>query len=149
MTSYQLAQINIAAMKTTFDDPVMSGFVGRLDEINTLAQRSPGFVWRLMVDPSETGYSDITGETNVLVNMSVWETLDDLKNYVFQSRHLELMKAKKKWFNKMQDMHLALWWIPAGHIPDVQEGAGKLRLIRQEGPTAAAFSFAQSFDTPD
>lgn len=148
MKDYQLAQINIAKMKTGIDDPALSGFVGRFEEINALAEQSPGFVWRLMLNPFETGYSAITGEFNVVVNMSVWETLDDLKNYVYDSEHLALLKAKNKWFRKMSDRHLALWWIPAGHTPGIQEGVDKLQLIQQDGPTVAAFSFTQSFAKP-
>ena len=47
---YHLAQMNIGRLLAPIDDPLLAGFVARLDEINTLAERSPGFVWRLQTD---------------------------------------------------------------------------------------------------
>jgi hypothetical protein len=51
-----LAQVNIGRMKAPLEDPLMAGFVGRLDEINALADRSPGFVWRLQTGEGNATY---------------------------------------------------------------------------------------------
>jgi hypothetical protein len=105
---YHLAQVNIGKMHTDLEDPVMSGFVERLDEINALADNSEGFVWRFQADEGDATYLRPFDDKLVLFNMSVWETLEDLKNYAYASTHLELLKAKTNWFRKIEDAHLAL-----------------------------------------
>lgn len=148
MQKFHLAQINIAKAKAAMDSVVMKGFVDRLDEINQLADNSVGFVWRLK---SEEGATTISAfeDPSVIVNMSVWQDLDALKNYVYKSVHLELLKAKNSWFDKMADAHQVLWWIPASHIPSVAEGKEKLRYIQEHGATEFAFNFAKNFPSPE
>jgi hypothetical protein len=51
-----LTQVNIARMKAPLESPIMADFVARLDEINSLADRSPGFVWRLQTDEVNATY---------------------------------------------------------------------------------------------
>ena len=148
MQKFHLAQINIAKAKAAMDSLVMKGFVDRLDEINQLADNSAGFVWRLK---SEEGAATISAfeDPSIIVNMSVWQDLDALKNYVYKSVHLELLKEKNSWFDKMADAHQVLWWIPASHIPSVAEGKEKLIYIQEHGATEFAFNFAKNFPSPE
>jgi heme-degrading monooxygenase HmoA len=147
MQQFHLAQINIATAKAAMDSVIMKGFIDRLDEINQLADKSPGFIWRLK---SEEGTATITGfeDPSIIVNMSVWEDLDSLKNYVYKSVHLQLLKEKNTWFNKMSDAHQVLWWVPSSHIPSISEGEEKLKYIREHGVTDVAFNFAKNFPSP-
>lgn len=142
---YHLAQVNIAKMKAYLDDPIMSGFVQRLDEINTLADNSNGFVWRFQTDEGGATYLRPYEDKRILFNMSVWETIDDLKNYVYSSKHLELLKSKEIWFSKLGAAHLALWWIEKGKMPTVEEALDKLSLIQTKGPLPDAFNFSKLF----
>ena len=146
---YHLAQVNVALMNADLDDPIMSGFVQRLDEINTLADGSKGFVWRLQTEAGDATYLRPFDDKCILFNMSVWETLEDLRNYVYTSKHVELLKSKANWIKKQNEAHLALWWIQKGHIPSVEEALEKLRLIRAKDPSPEAFNFAKPYPVSD
>jgi len=145
---YHLAQINVALAKAEMESAVMQGFVSRLEEINTLADSSPGFVWRLQDESGDATSILVFDEPLLLVNMSVWESLEALKNYVYQSLHVEVLRNRSAWFDAMKETHLALWWIPAGHIPTTVEAKKKLEHIRQHGPTAEAFTFGKPYPAP-
>jgi hypothetical protein len=147
MQKFQLAQINIANAKAAMDSAIMKGFVDRLDEINQLADHSPGFVWRLKVEVGEATINAFE-DPSVIVNMSVWADLESLKHYVYKSVHVQLLKEKNSWFDKMAEAHQVLWWVPYGHIPTVAEGKDRLRFIQQQGATEFAFNFARNFPAP-
>lgn len=147
MQKFQLAQINIAKAKAAMDSVIMKGFVDRLDEINQLADNSPGFVWRLKAEAGEATISAFE-DPSLIVNMSVWADLESLKHYVYKSVHIQLLKEKNSWFDKMAEAHQVLWWVPSGHIPTVAEGKQRLQLIREQGPTEFAFNFAKNFPAP-
>ena len=146
--TYQLAEINVAKAKAEMDDPLMHGFVSRLDEINALAEDSPGFVWRLKDesgDATELRYFD---DPLVIVNMSVWEDVASLKHYTYNTMHVEVFKQRKQWFELFGKPHFVMWWIPAGHVPSAQEAQEKLEYIHTNGPSADAFNFSKTFDPP-
>ncbi len=148
MNNYNLAQINVAKALADMDSPVMEGFVARLDEINALADQAPGFVWRLQTEEGDATSLQVFDDPRMLVNMSVWATVEDLKHYVYKSVHVELIRDREAWFSKMSDAHQALWWVPAGHTPTVEEGKEKLESIRHNGPTESAFTMARPFPVP-
>ena len=145
---FHLAQINIALAKAAMDDPLMSGFVARLEDINKLADGSPGFVWRL-----QTEYGDATAlqpynDDRIIVNMSVWETPEQLKDYVYRSVHSKVMRQRKKWFEKFDKMYYAMWWIPAGHIPTIEEAKERLEYLQKHGESKYSFSFSKLYPSP-
>ncbi|GAB1265372.1 DUF3291 domain-containing protein [Aurantivibrio infirmus] len=145
MSQYQLAQINIAQAKAEMDTKEMSGFVSRLEEINALADKSPGFVWRLQSDAGDSTAIRVFDNPLLLVNMSVWEDITSLKNYVYRSAHVELIQDRDAWFDKIAESHQVLWWIPRGHIPTPEEGKEKLAYLNENGPSKNAFIFAKPF----
>lgn len=148
MSDYRLAQLNIATMRTPLESPEMADFVNNLDRINQLAENSPGYVWRL-----ETGEGDATAlrpfGDSVLVNLSVWQDLRALRDFVFGSDHVQIMRRRGEWFERMGEAYVVFWWIPAGHRPSAQEAWERLELLRTQGPTARAFTFRQPFPAPD
>jgi len=146
---YQLAQVNTAKMHADLDDPIMSGFVARLDEINALADGSKGFVWRFQTEAGDATYLRPFADTRILFNMSVWETPEDLRDYVYASKHLELLKAKTDWFTKLGEPHLALWWIQKNHLPSVDEALEKLQMIKANGSSPDVFTFATPYPKPN
>ena len=148
MSNYQLAQINIARLKAPLDSPELKDFVDNLDRINALAENSPGFVWRLKGEGNDATSLRPMGD-DVIVNMSVWRDVESLKNYVYRSAHVEILKRKREWFTRMAESHMALWWVPQGHQPAVSEAAIKLRVLREKGPSPEAFTFASAFAAPD
>ena len=147
MAEYHLAQLNIARMKFPLDAPEMAGFVERLEDINALADRAPGFVWRLQTDDGDATAIDDFG-AGYLVNMSVWRDLESLREFAFRSAHRELLAQRHDWFAIMDEAYSVLWWIPAGTIPELDEADARLQALRRDGPTPHAFTFARPFD-PD
>lgn len=148
-TKYHLAQINIGRILAPLDDPVMAGFVNRLDEINALAERSPGFVWRFQTEEGNATAVRPYDDEFILVNFSVWESLEPLKDYVYKSAHTEVMRQRRQWFEKFEGMFMALWWVKAGHRPTVEEAKRRLDYLSEHGVSAHVFTFKQPFPPPD
>jgi len=147
--NFQLAQINVANAKSDKTSDIMRGFVDRLDEIHQLGDNAPGFIWRLQTEDGDDGSLSVFNDTLLLINITVWEDIDSLRNFVYKSIHKELIRDRNDWFDNMPEMHQALCWIPEGHIPTLQEAKRKIDLIRRDGPTENAFSFAKKFTAPE
>jgi len=143
--THHLAQLNIGRMLAAIDDPIMAEFVANLDRINALADGASGFVWRLQSDSGNATEFRPFADEMLIVNMSVWESLETLKDYVYKSAHAEIMRNRRQWFEKMDEVFTVLWWIPAGTIPTVEEAKARLESLRQHGETPYAFSFRRSF----
>ena len=145
-TRVHLAQVNIGRIKAPLESPEMAGFVTRLDEVNALADRSPGFVWRLQGAAGNNTYlRPYPEDDRLLLNMSVWEGLEALTAYVYQTAHVELIQQRHQWFEKFDGAFLALWWVPAGHRPSVDEAKKRLARLAEQGPSPYAFTFRQPF----
>lgn len=147
-SAWHLAQLNIAHARGPMDGPVMAEFAAALDEINALAEASPGFVWRLKDDTGNATAMRPFPDPQMLVNMSVWADLAALQQYVYRSLHGKFFARRQQWFEKLDRPHLVLWWIPAGHHPTVEEAKSRLDRLEAEGPTPAAFTFRQAFPPP-
>lgn len=148
VADFQLAQINIAQAKDDMESEVMRGFVERLDEINHLAESSPGFVWRLQDESGNAADIQAFDDPLLLINMSVWEDIESLKTFVYRSIHVDLLRDRDAWFDKTAEAHQALWWVPAGHLPSEAEGIERLNHLQQHGPSKTAFTFARPEPTP-
>ncbi|MBG0841278.1 DUF3291 domain-containing protein [Ectopseudomonas toyotomiensis] len=147
MSAYHLAQLNIAWMKTPLESPEMADFVANLERINALAEGSPGYVWRLQDEAGDATAIRPFGD-EVLVNMSVWHDVQSLSDYVYKSAHTEMLKRRREWFERVEQAHQVLWWVPAGHRPSVVEAAERLAHLREYGATAQAFTFRHAFTAP-
>jgi hypothetical protein len=148
MSEFELAQLNVAVLKQPLDSPLMADFVGNLERINTLAEASSGFVWRLQTDDGDATALRPLGD-DVLVNMSVWRDLASLRNYVYQSAHADIMRQRRRWFTQSVTAYLVLWWLPLGHRPSIAEATDRLNHLRQHGPSPIAFTFGKAFAAPD
>jgi hypothetical protein len=146
--SYHIAQINIARMRAPLDDASMQGFVSRLDEINALADTAPGFVWRLQTDEGNATYMRPYEDERIIVNMSVWESIEHLKDYVYRTPHAELLRQRREWFEHFEGAYLAMWWVPAGHIPGIDEAKKRLAHLEEHGPSQYAFTW-RTIEPPD
>ncbi len=147
MSDYELAQLNIARMVAPIDSPVLKNFVDNLDRINALAEASPGYVWRLQTDDGDATALRPFGE-EYLVNLSVWKDVESLHKYVYRTAHAKIMSRRKEWFSRMREAYTVLWWVPTGHRPTVAEAKAKLQMLRDNGPTADAFTFKQPYAKP-
>jgi hypothetical protein len=148
VTGYHLAQFNVATMRHPLDHPEMQGFVEALDRINKLADKSPGFVWRLQDYTGDSTDIRPMGDT-ILLNMSLWESVEALHAYTYKSDHRFVFAARKEWFEPSTTRDLVLWWHPAGSIPSVEEAQVRLEQIRLFGPCEGAFNFKHALPAPD
>jgi uncharacterized protein DUF3291 len=147
---WHLAQVNIGRLRAPVDDPSIADFVGGLDRINALADRAPGFVWRLQTeDGNATAIRPVDDDQLLAINMSVWESVEALAEFVYRSDHLSFMRRRREWFDRYGTSYLALWWIPAGSIPTVAEAMERIVELDRRGPTATAFTFMHRFAPPD
>lgn len=146
---WHIAQINVGTTRYATDDERLHGFMSRLDAINALADGSPGFVWRLQSDSGNATDIDVGGDPKFIVNMSVWKSIDALAEYVYRSAHREVMINRREWFERPEGAYQALWWVPAGHRPEPEEGLERLDVLRRDGPTALAFTFQKTFPPPE
>lgn len=147
MVDYYLAQVNIARMLSPLDTPLMAEFVANLDPINALAEESDGFIWRLTGDGNDATSLRPFDDDMIIVNMSVWESAEHLHQFVYKSAHTDIMRKRKQWFHRME-IFVAMWWIPAGHIPTVQEAKAKLDHLREHGDTPEAFTYKRLYPPP-
>jgi heme-degrading monooxygenase HmoA len=146
---YHLAQINIARARAPLDDPLLADFIAALDEINALADGSPGFVWRLQTEAGDATALRPFDDERIIVNLSVWESLEDLKTFTYRGAHADVMRRRSEWFEKFEGFYLALWWINAGHLPTVEEAQERLEYLNQHGASERAFTFQQPFVAPE
>jgi hypothetical protein len=148
MSAFHLAQINTARLRAPLEDPSMAEFVAGLELMNELADRSPGFVWRLAGENGD-GTIAAPADPSRIYTLSVWETPEHLRAYAYQSAHLDYLRRRRDWFvpNGTQ-ASLVLWWIPAGTVPTLRQGISRLGRLAGAGPTPEAFTFRQMFPAP-
>jgi hypothetical protein len=143
-----LAQLNIALGKDVVDSPAMANFMAQLDRINALADAAPGFVWRLQDESGDATSIRAFDEERMIVNLSVWESVEALWDFVYASGHLEVMRRRREWFTRMPQAYVVLWWVPEGSVPTPAEAIARLDRLREQGPSAHAFTFKRRFAAP-
>lgn len=146
--NYHLAQINVALMKAPLDDPSMTEFAAALNEVNAVADRSPGFVWRLQSSSGNATNIQVCPDPKMLINLSVWQSVEQLKDYVYKTLHGEFFIRRRNWFERYQGEHLALWWIPVHCLPTVEEGKAKLEHLALHEDSPECFTFAKPYPPP-
>ena len=151
---YELAQVNIARLVAPLDDPDLADFVRALDPVNAVADAAAGFVWRLQTEEGNATAIrafewDATGSAGVIVNMSVWASVEDLAAFVYGEEHRQVLRRRREWFQRMTDAHMACWWVPAGHRPTIAEAEGRVLHLREHGPTSHAFTLRHHYPSPD
>jgi hypothetical protein len=145
---WHLAQVNIAIPHDPIDSPALAEFVELLEPINAIADSSPGFVWRLQDDSGDATSIRPFDDERVMINMSVWESVEALWAFVYDSRHLDVMRRRREWFTRMAEAYMCLWWVPAGELPSTEDARQRIDHLREHGPTPHAFTFKQRFDPP-
>jgi Domain of unknown function (DUF3291) len=146
---WEIAQLNVGRAVSPLDEAPMADFMARLAEINALAERSPGFVWRLQGDSgNNTDYRADDGDPLFIVNLSVWSSLEALHAFTYRSDHRSVFARRFDWFQRRSGPNMVAWWQPAGVIPDVADALHRLRLLETDGPTPEAFTFKSPFPPP-
>ena len=140
-----LAQYNIARAKAAPDSPVMQEFVDNLELINGVAEASPGFIWRLQDESGDATSFQVFDDPLLLSNMSVWESPKALKDFLFKTGHLDFLKRRELWFEKLTEVSHVMWWVPEGHLPTLEEAKERLLHLGEHGDTPFAFGFRNIF----
>lgn len=148
MSGFHLAQVNIALPREPLESDLLREFVEALDPINALADASPGFVWRLQGEGGNATSVRAFGDDRLIVNMSVWQSIEALRSFVYTSGHVGVMRRRREWFDRIET-YMALWWVPAGRIPTLPEAEERVTLLRALGPSPDAFTFRRHFPPPD
>lgn len=145
---HQIAQLNVARAVAPLDDPRLAGFMALLDEVNLLAERSPGFVWRLQGEHGNATDVRVGEDPLVIVNLTVWESADDLFAFTYRSDHRSVFARRFEWFERWEGPSVVLWWQPTGTIPTIDDAFRRLRHLADLGPTSEAFTFKERFAPP-
>ena len=132
MPRFHVAQLNVARLKTALDSPALFDFVEALEPINALADAAPGFVWRLQTEDGDATAIRAFEDDMLIVNMSVWESIEALGNFAYRSDHRSVMVRRREWFEQMAEAYLVLWWVTEGHMPTVEEGRARLHHWHQQ-----------------
>jgi len=148
MPDHHLAQLNVGRLVAPKDSPIVADFMDNLEAINAVADTAPGFIWRLQDDSGNATGIAVTEDDSFVINLSVWETIEDLHAYVYRSEHTPFVGRRREWFEPHAEPHMTMWWIEAGHVPRIDEAMARLELIRQNGPSLDAFTFKQTFPAP-
>ena len=151
---YVLAQVNVARLREPLDSPLLADFVAALEPVNATADAAPGFIWRLQGDDGDATSVrafewDIGGSAGLLVNMSVWESVEALAVFVYSGAHRQVLRRRRRWFERMAEAYTALWWMPRGHLPMTEEAEDRVLRLRESGPTPYAFTLREHFPPPD
>ena len=143
---FELAQVNIGRLSAPVESPQIAEFVAALDPINRLADTSAGFVWRLQTAEGNATAIHSFDDELIISNMSVWESIEALRAFVYTTAHTGIMRRRREWFETYVTSYMALWWVPAGHRPTIEEAKERLAALDRDGPTPFAFTFRQPFD---
>lgn len=139
-----LAQLNIAKPRFPLDDPRMAEFMDNLNRINELGKAAPGFVWILEDDTGNATAIQAFDDPSILINLTIWESVEALRDYAYKSEHVDYVRRRHEWFEPLNP-YLVLWWIPAGHIPTIEECRARLEDLRENGPNPRAFTLSKPF----
>ena len=151
--SYLLAQVNIGRLRAPIDSQTLAGFVAGLDPVNAAADAAPGFVWRLQTEEGNATAVrafewDAGDSAGVIMNMSVWESVESLAAFVYSAEHRAVLRRRREWFEQLTQAYTALWWIRSGTVPAVADAEDKIRYLRAHGPTPLAFTLRAAFPPP-
>src|SRR5262245_45626835 len=140
-----VAQLNIGRLVADREDAQVAEFMAALEPINAIAEATPGFVWRLQTDEGNATSIRPFDDDRILVNMSVWRSIEAVQAFAYGSRHVDYLRRRREWFLRMGAPTMVLWWVPEGHIPTMEEAKARLEHLERHGPTPTAFTFRQPF----
>jgi hypothetical protein len=146
---WHVAELNIARLHRPLDADENREFVAALDAINLLAERSEGFVWRLIDDSGRSSsYVTVYDDPLLIINLSVWRDVESLHHYVYRSGHSAYLRRRREWFASSDEVQMVCWWIPAGTTPEVADAVARLDGLRTAGASERGFLFTDPLPPP-
>ena len=143
---YYIAQANYSQWKPDVSQNLMKDFLSQVEAVHSAAEISKGYVWHYDYDPHSKMLDELFGIERIIFNMTVWETIEDLKDFAFKNLHSEVMKRRAEWFNQQPGNTTVLWWIEQQNRPTAQEAKNKFDMLDELGPTRNSFNFSTLFD---
>ena len=140
-----LAQTNLAWARYPLDDPRMAEFVAAIDRINGVGDRSPGCLWRYRTAEGDATAVRILDDPRILFNLTTWRSVEDLRRYAYHTEHVDFFRRRREWFLPPPKPPLAMWWVPGGYRPTVDESVARLERLWRDGPTPEAFTLKTAF----
>ena len=137
-----LAELNIGYFRFPAEDPRMAGFMDNLERVNAIAERSDGFIWRLMDDSGNATGIRPFPDADIALNLSVWRDAESLEHYVWNTVHKQFYAKRAEWFQLMSAHHFVMWWVEEGHLPTPQEAKERLDHLRENGDSDFAFGWS-------
>ena len=141
---HHLAELNVARLIADPDALEVAEFVANLDRINDLGKRMPGFQW-IMEGSGTPGTGNmencIGNDPRYVANLTVWENVNFLRKFVFDTVHAQFLTRRHEWFQVLKEMHFVMWWVPAGHRPSLAEALERLDHLRGSGNSDFAFGW--------
>jgi GNAT superfamily N-acetyltransferase len=137
-----LAQLNVATLLHPIDDPRTAEFVDALPLVNGAGEQSPGYVWRLQSDSGDATDIRVFDDPLVIVNLTVWESLDALKAFAYRGIHRDFFRRRADWFVAGASRS-ALWWLPSVLVPSTDDAKRRLDFIDAVGVSPYAFELGQ------
>lgn len=140
-----LAELNVGRLIAPIDDPRVAEFMAALDRVNGLGKRMPGFVWMMEGSGAPgTGNTEtkIGGDPQFVANLTVWESVETLEHFVWNTLHRTFYERRAEWFQVLGGMHFAMWWVPIGHRPSLEEALDRLAHRQAHGDSDQAFGWA-------
>jgi hypothetical protein len=147
--TFHLAQCNVVKLRAPLDSPTVAGFVAALDPINAIADSAVGFVWRLQTDDGDATSIRVFDDDQILLNMSVWESMEALSNFVYRSAHKDVLRQRRQWADRFEGVQSAMWWIRAETVPEPIEAVARLECLQRVGPSQYAFTFQSPCAAPE
>ena len=142
-----LAQVNVSRLTFDHDSPAAHRFVAAVSEVNALAEASPGFVWRYRAaGGGHVSFADAIGDPRLVLNLSVWQTYEQLHDFTYRTVHRGLLRHRAIWFDQVPGPSTALWWVPVGEEPTPEHALVRLQYLRRYGPSPRAFGVLRRFD---
>lgn len=142
---HHLAELNVGRLLAPTDDPRVADFMLALDRVNGLGRRMPGFVW-MMEGSGEPGTGNtenaIGDDPQAITNLTVWESVETLEQFVWNTVHRQFYERRKEWFEILGEQHFVMWWVPEGHCPSLEEALERLEHKKTHGDSDQAFGWS-------
>ena len=138
----QLAEFNVGHLRYPIDDPRVRRFVMALDMVNGIAERMPGFVWRLKGDSGNATDIQVYDDPKIVPNLSVWTDIGSLENFVWKTVHKTFYERREQWFEVLEKQNFVMWPVEDGHEPTLAEARDRLDHLNQYGDSDQAFGWS-------
>ena len=145
---HYIVQANFAVWKENIGQGLVQEFTSQIEHVHEEAENAKGYVWRYIDDPDPKRIERVFGIERIIFNMSVWESIDDLKEFTYKNLHSDVMRKRAQWFDHLAQHTLVLWWVKVGHMPTAEEAKARFDMLERLGPTPEAFTFAKPFSCP-